>query len=108
MVLDSSIAISEIPFAIHAGSSSDTVFVSGKDLVSYLKSFETADAKVHEVDFATLKTGVAASASVPAPAPTSSKGENPIQIAIGAKKDEDFSAWYTDVNLPCNCVCDPL
>ena len=78
--------------------------------MSYLKSFETADAKVHEVDFATLKAGAAASASAPAPAPApaSSKGENPIQIAIGAKKDEDFSAWYTDVNLPWNRVCDPF
>lgn len=102
MVLDSSIAISDAAFAIHAGSSSDTVFISGKDLVSYLKSLETADAKVHEVDFASLKAGAAA----PAPAPP--KGENPIQIAIGAKKDEDFSAWYTDVNPPWDRVCDSL
>ena len=97
MVLDSSIATSEAVFAIHAGSSSNTVFTSGKDLVSYLKSLETADAKVQEIDFVALKAEAAAPA--PAPAPAASKGENPIQIAIGAKKDEDFSAWYTDVNL---------
>ena len=94
MVLDSSIATSEAVFAIHAGSSSDTVFISGKGLVSYLKSLETADAKVQEIDFVALK----AEATAPTPAPAASKGENPIQIAIGAKKDEDFSTWYTDVN----------
>lgn len=101
-VLDSSIAGSESAFAIHAGSSCDTVFVSGRDLVSYLKSLETADAKVQEIDFVALK----AEAAAPAPAASKpkdggdkapSKGENPIQIAIGAKKDEDFSGWYTDV-----------
>ena len=104
MVLDSSIATSEAAFAIHAGSSSDTVFVSGKDLVSYLKSLETADAKVQEIDFAALKAETAA----PVPVPTTSKGENTVQIAIGAKKDEDFSAWYTDVNLLWDRVYDSL
>ena len=103
MVLDSSIALSEAAFAIHTGSSSETAFVSGKDLVSYLKSLETADTKVQEIDFAALK----AEAAAPFPAVSKpkdggdkapSKGENPIQIAIGAKKDEDFSAWYTDVS----------
>ena len=103
VVLDSSIALSETVFAIHAGSSSDTVFISGKDLVSYLKSLETADTKVQEIDFAALKAEAA-----PAPATSKpkdggdkapSKGENPIQIAIAAKKDEDFSAWYIDVGL---------
>ena len=80
--------------------------------MSYLKSLETADAKVQEIDFAALK----AEAVVPAPAASKpkdsgdkapSKGENPIQIAIGAKKDEDFSAWYTDVSLSWNRVYDP-
>jgi len=60
--------------------------------------------KVQEIDFVALKTEAAA----PAPAPAASKGENPIQIAIGAKKDEDFSAWYTDVNLLWDRVCDSL
>jgi prolyl-tRNA synthetase len=95
VVLDSSIETSEAVFAIHAGSSSDTVFISGKDLASYLKSLETADTKVREIDFTALK----AEATAPTPAPAASKGENPIQIAIGAKKDEDFATWYTDVNL---------
>lgn len=102
VVLDSSIAASETAFAVHAGSSGDTVFISGKDLASYLKSLETADAKVQEIDFAALK----AEAAAPTPTASKSKGsgdkapskaENPIQIAIGAKKDEDFSVWYTDV-----------
>ena len=107
MVLDSSIAPSEAVLAIHAGSSSDTVFISGKDLVSYLKSLETPDTKVQEIDFAALKSEAAtpaAAASKPKDGgdKASSKGENPIQIAIGAKKDEDFSAWYTDVSLSWN------
>jgi len=81
--------------------------------VSYLKSLETADAKVQEINFAALKAEVAA----PAPAALKpkdggdkapSKGENPIQIAIGAKKDEDFSAWYTDVSLSWNHADDSL
>ena len=72
--------------------------------MSYLKSLETTDMKVHEIDFAALKTEAAA----PAPAVSKpkdggdkapSKGENPIQIAIAAKKDEDFSVWYTDVSI---------
>jgi prolyl-tRNA synthetase len=72
--------------------------------VSYLRSLETIDVKVQEIDFVALKVEAAA----PAPAATKpvaggdkapSKGENQIQIAIGAKKDEDFSAWYTDVRI---------
>lgn len=79
--------------------------------MSYLKSLETADAKVQEIDFVALK----AEAVVPVPAASKlkdhgdkppSKDENPIQIAIGAKKDEDFSAWYTDVSLFWNRACD--
>lgn len=79
--------------------------------MSYLKSLETADAKVQEIDFAALKAEAAApvlAASKPKDAgdKAPSKGENPIQIAIGAKKDEDFSTWYTDVSLFWNHVCD--
>ena len=71
--------------------------------MSYLKSLETTDAKIQEIDFAVLK----AEAAAPAPAASKpkdsgdkapSKAENPIQIAIGAKKDEDFAVWYTDVS----------
>ena len=89
------------------------MFISGKDLVSYLKSLETADVKVQEIDFAALKAEAAAPAPA-APKPKDggdkapSKGENPIQIAIGAKKDEDFSAWYTDVSLSRNHGCGAL
>lgn len=72
--------------------------------MSYLKSLETADTKVQEIDFVALKAEAAAPVSVAPKSKDSgdrapSKGENPIQIAIGAKKDEDFSAWYTDVSL---------
>lgn len=81
--------------------------------MSYLKSLETADAKVQEVDFAALKaeaTAPALAASKPKEGSDKapSKGENPIQIAIGAKKDEDFSTWYTDVSPFGNCVHDSL
>ena len=71
--------------------------------MSYLKSLETADAKVQEIDFAALKAEAAApAASKPKDTggKATSKGETPVQIAIGAKKDEDFSAWYIDVSLP--------
>lgn len=78
------------------------MFISGKDLVSYLKSLETADAKVLEIDFVALKAAAPAPASAPASASAQLKGENPIQIAIAAKKDEDFSTWYTDVSLVWN------
>ncbi|KAF9642922.1 hypothetical protein BDM02DRAFT_3124044, partial [Thelephora ganbajun] len=37
VVLDLAIALSEAVFAIHAGSSSDTVLTSGKDLVSVIR-----------------------------------------------------------------------
>ena len=80
--------------------------------MSYLRSLETADAKVQEIDFTALK----AESVAPAPAASKpgdgsdkapSKGENPVQIAIGAKKDEDFSAWYTDVRAIHSGICDP-
>jgi hypothetical protein len=101
-VLDSSISSSTSIFAVHALSSSSTVFLSGKDLVSYLRSLEVGDVRVQEVDFQTLKNEPAAPAAPPTATKSKdkapSKAEAPIQIAIGAKKDEDFSAWYTDVN----------
>jgi len=100
-VIDTSLATSDSIFAIHALSSSDTIFISGKDLVAYVRSLETNEVKVQEIDFLALKTEAAtpAPAAVKSAAKAPSKAEAPIQIAIGAKKDEDFSAWYTDVLL---------
>jgi prolyl-tRNA synthetase len=98
-VIDASIASSSSTFAVHALSSSETVFLSGKDIVSYLTSLQNGEVKVQEVDFETLKTeGVA-------PAPTSkqtkekesAKIEGAVQVAVGVKKEVDFAAWYTNV-----------
>ncbi|KIJ14584.1 hypothetical protein PAXINDRAFT_169733 [Paxillus involutus ATCC 200175] len=97
-VIDSSIASSSTPFAIHASSSSSTLFLSGADIVAYLKSLETEEVKVQEIDFATLKT------EAPAAKPAvkekeEAKIEGAVQIAIGVKKEVDFSAWYQSVLL---------
>jgi len=96
-VIDASIASSSATFAVHACSSSSTLFLSGKDIATYLKSLETEDVKIEEVDFAALKTD--------APAPKSAvkekedaKIEGAVQIAIGVKKEADFSAWYQNVS----------
>jgi prolyl-tRNA synthetase len=96
-VIDSSIASSSTPFAIHASSSSSTLFLSGADIVAYLKSLETEEVKVQEIDFATLKT------EAPAAKPAvkekeEAKIEGAVQIAIGVKKEVDFSAWYQSVS----------
>lgn len=96
-VIDASIASSSATFAIHASSSSSTLFLSGKDIVTYLKSLETEDVKIEEVDFAALKT------DAPAPKPIvkekeDAKIEGAVQIAIGVRKEVDFSAWYQSVS----------
>ncbi|KAF8136969.1 hypothetical protein EV363DRAFT_1394553 [Boletus edulis] len=83
-VIDASIASSSAMFAVRACSSSSTVFLSGKAIVEHLKSLETDDTRLEEVDFAALKTD----GPVPKPA-----------IAIGVKKEVDFSAWYQSVLL---------
>ncbi|KAL4068617.1 hypothetical protein V8B97DRAFT_1873260 [Scleroderma yunnanense] len=104
-VIDSSISTSSTPFAIHALSSSTTIFLSGTDILAYLKSLETDDLKVQDVDFAALKT------EQPTVAPAGNAGagaakekedakiEGAVQIAIGVKKEVDFSAWYQNVLL---------
>lgn len=96
-VIDASIASSSATFAIHACSSSSTLFLSGKDIVTYLKSLESEDVKIEEVDFAALKTD----GSVPKPVVKEkevAKIEGAVQIAIGVKKEADFSAWYQSVS----------
>ena len=99
-VLDSSIASSSSIFAIHANSSSQTLFLSGKYIETYLKKLETTETKVQEFDFSTI-----ASAPAPAPAAHSSKTpakdgkiEGAVQIAIGVEKEVDFPGWYTNVS----------
>ncbi|KAJ7623394.1 hypothetical protein FB45DRAFT_925519 [Roridomyces roridus] len=97
-VVDASIASSSSLFAIRALSSSATLFLSGKDILTYLRHLETDAVKIQELDFANL------AASAPAPAPSSSKPEKEdakiegaVQIAIGVKKEVDFAGWYTNV-----------
>jgi prolyl-tRNA synthetase len=106
-VVDASLATVKVPLAVRARSSSETVFLSGPDILTYLRNLETAEAKVHEVDFVALKSemvdGVAAQAK---PAEKKEKKaekddakiEGAVQIAIGVKKEADFAAWYTNVS----------
>ncbi|KAB5588462.1 Prolyl-tRNA synthetase [Ceratobasidium theobromae] len=105
VVLDSSIAGASAPLALHASSPDATIFLSGKDIVAYLTSLETADARLHVVDFAALKAEATATASGVGPAtksasakkPEDAKIEGAVQIAIGVKKELDFPTWYTNV-----------
>ncbi|KAJ7460542.1 hypothetical protein FB451DRAFT_1341312 [Mycena latifolia] len=99
-VVDSSIASSSSLFAVHALSSSSTLFLSGKDILAYLKHLETDNVKIQELDFSEL----VGSAATPAPAvkpaakdKDDGKIEGAVQIAIGVKKEVDFSTWYTNV-----------
>jgi len=77
--------------------------MKGSDIVTYLKSLETDQQKVQELDFAALETAAPAPASAAAPAPAqaqaqSAKIEGAVQIAIGVKKEVDFPTWYTNVS----------
>ncbi|KAG6331357.1 hypothetical protein ID866_7731 [Astraeus odoratus] len=106
-VVDSSIASTSSTFAVHALSSSSTIFLSGSDILAYLKNLETDELKIQEVDFAALKTEQAA--TVPAAGAAAAKSgakekedakiDGAVQIAIGVKKEVDFSAWYQNVLL---------
>ena len=62
-VIDASIVSSSSFFAVHALSSSQTVFLSGRDIASYLSSLQSDEAKLQEIGFESLKTeGVAPAA----------------------------------------------
>lgn len=106
-VVDSSIASSSSLFAVHALSSSSTVFLSGKDIVAYLRHLETDSVKIQELDFANLAGSVAAPAAAAKPAAKEkddAKIEGAVQIAIGVKKEVDFATWYTNVGVECRAV----
>lgn len=94
-VLDSTIASSSSVFAVHANSSSETLFLSGKDIVAYLKNLETNEVKVQELDFTSQVAG--ATSKSPVKEKEDAKIDGAVQIAIGVKKDVDFSSWYTNV-----------
>lgn len=106
-VVDPSIASSSAVFAIHANSSSETIFLSGKDIESYLKKLETPETKLQELG--TAVTATAAPAVAPAAAPKEdAKIEGAVQIAIGVKKEVDFATWYTNVRVYSFFFCRPL
>jgi prolyl-tRNA synthetase len=107
-VVDASLATATVPLAVRALSTSQTLFLSGPDILAYLRNLETADTKVHEVDFVALKSETVDSpATQPKPAEKKEKkGEREdakidgaVQIAIGVKKEVDFAAWYTNVSV---------
>jgi prolyl-tRNA synthetase len=108
-VVDASLAATNVPLAVRALSSSQTVFLSGSDVLAYLRSLETAEAKVHEVDFVALKGETAVGGAVAQSKPVEKKEkkaekddakiEGAVQIAIGVKKEVDFAAWYTNVGI---------
>ena len=105
-VVDVSLADAPVPLAVRALSSQKTLFLSGADICAYLRTLETADTKLHEVDFVALK-GEAAAGTATQSKPTDKKEkklekedakiEGAVQIAIGVKKEVDFAAWYTNV-----------
>lgn len=104
-VLDASIASSSTLFALRAQSADKTIFLSGTDVVAYIKHLEKEELKAHEVDFEALKgdtapTGAAGVAKV-AKEKEDAKIEGAVQIAIGVKKEVDFPQWYTNVSKCC-------
>ncbi|KAJ3788535.1 hypothetical protein GGU10DRAFT_384849 [Lentinula aff. detonsa] len=99
-VVDASIATISNPLALHALSSSATVFLSSSDLLQYLRNLETENAKIHELDLQNLETAAPAATSKPPPKQKEdARIEGSVQIAVGVKKEVDFSTWYTNVLL---------
>ncbi len=102
-VVDASID-SDTIYALHASSSSSTIFLKGGDVLAYLRNLETSETKLQIVDFAELAAPSATGATAPAPAVPAkekedAKIEGAVQIAIGVKKEVDFASWYTNVRF---------
>jgi prolyl-tRNA synthetase len=102
-VVDASID-SDTIYALHASSSSSTIFLKGKDVLAYLRNLETSETKLQVVDFAEIAASPATGATAPAPpVPAKEKEdakiEGAVQIAIGVKKEVDFASWYTNVRF---------
>lgn len=100
VALDSTFEDSDTLFAVRALTTDATVFLTGREIVSYLKRLETKDAQLRIVDYEALKND-----APPAPAAPAAKREKEdariegaVQIAIGVKKEVDFSTWYTNVS----------
>ncbi|KAI0790391.1 prolyl-tRNA synthetase [Abortiporus biennis] len=104
-VIDATIVSSSAPIAIRGLSTNSTLFVSGSQLISYLKRLETKEAPLHEVDFEALKTEAPAAAPPPAKKEKEeAKIEGAVQIAIGIKKEVDFPGWYTNVLIKADMI----
>ncbi|KIP03554.1 hypothetical protein PHLGIDRAFT_31760 [Phlebiopsis gigantea 11061_1 CR5-6] len=100
VALDSTIESATSVFAVRALNTDTTLFITGQELVSYLKRLESKDASVHVVDFEALKTDAPAPTPAAQPAKKEkedAKIEGAVQIAIGVKKEVDFATWYTNV-----------
>ena len=98
-VIDSTISTADVAFAVRGLSTSQTLFVSGKDLYAYLAKLETDTTSLQDLNFETLKTEAAAAPPAPAKKEKEdAKIEGAVQIAIGIKKEVDFAAWYTNVS----------
>ncbi|KAG5633511.1 hypothetical protein H0H81_007205, partial [Sphagnurus paluster] len=104
-IVDASIASSPGPFALHAHFSSATVFLSGADILTYLRTLETEDVKLQEIDFAIFTPAAAGGAMAKAPAKEKeeAKMEGAIQIAIGVKKEVLIKADMLDYYSVSRC-----
>ncbi|KAG6885564.1 hypothetical protein C0993_012807 [Termitomyces sp. T159_Od127] len=101
-IVDSSIATSSSLFALHAHSSSATIFLTGANILAYLQKLQTEDVKLQELDLSALTASpgaVAQTSKAPVKEKEDAKIEGAVQIAIGVKKEVDFAAWYTNVLL---------
>ena len=104
-VIDASLEQSSSIFAVRANAPDATVFLTGSQIVSYLKGLESSETKLHILDLASIKSEPAAPAPVKKEKETA-KIEGAVQIAIGVKKEVDFATWYTNVGLPGSCEID--
>ena len=80
-----------------------TIFLTGKEIATYLRKLESGDAKIHEIDFDALRSEAAAPAAARAPVTEKQVKDDgkiggAVQIAIGVKKEVDFATWYTNAS----------
>ncbi|EMD34768.1 hypothetical protein CERSUDRAFT_97352 [Gelatoporia subvermispora B] len=102
-VIETAITNSDSVYGVHALSSSETIFLTGKDIYAYLLRFEAEGANLQDLNFEAIKAEAEAGAAAnPKAAPAEkakddAKIEGAVQIAIGIKKEVDFAGWYTNV-----------
>lgn len=97
VLLDEGIVASDVPYAVHARSASETVFVTGAALKAYLESTKVP-----------LDVAAFSSLAAPTPAPPAAKPAAKAKavdakiadaelIGITVQKDLDFPEWYQQV-----------